>query len=406
VNGLAPGDYATVLTVRDSLSQTASAQSTLKILPLGIPQGATPSLDGFCDDDTYANGVEVQLSPYADNSQASVRLIRDANYLWACFNGLQQDAANPGAFAGLRVDVDNSRDNLAQSTDYGFFVGEDGGVATYAGDGAGGFAAAGPGGLQAQISAPNGTWSAELRIDASKLGGWDHLAGLDFGHYAVGAQHDNYVWPYKAVANQPKTWAVTALGVQPTLAGLTPGSTTSGGAEFSLVISGTNFLTNTVILWDGNPVPATFGSSTQLTATISAANIATAHIAQVMARNPGNIDSNPLPFVVASPKPVINSLTPNAAQNGSGNLTVTVNGANFIAGAKVLWDGVALPTTFVNGNQVTAQVAIGATGQPQSVGVAVLNPDPDGQSSNTAFFTVQQQAQSTSTSIFLPLIQR
>ena len=90
----------------------------------------------------------------------------------------------------------------------------------------------------------------------------------------------------------------------------------------------------------------------------------------------------------------------------AGSKLYFANGANFITGAKVLWDGVALPTTFVNGNQVTAQVAIGATGQPQSVGVAVLNPDPDGQSSNTAFFTVQQQAQNTSTSVFLPLIQR
>ena len=97
-------------------------------------------------------------------------------------------------------------------------------------------------------------------------------------------------------------------------------------------------------------------------------------------------------------------MTPNEAHNGRGKLTVTVNGANFSNGAKVLWEGVAQPTTFVNSSQVTAQVSIGATGQPQSVGVAVLNPDPDGQSSNTAFFTVQ--AQSISTSIFLPLIHR
>lgn len=403
VSGLAPGDYNVVLTARDSLSQTASAQSTLKILPLGIPQGVTPSMDGFCDDDGYAAGVEVQLAPYSDGSQASVRLVRDANYLWACFSGLKQGVANPGAFAGLRVDVNNSRDSLAQPTDYGFFVGEDGGVSTYAGNGAGGFAAAGPGGLQAQISALNTTWSAELRIDVSKLGGWDHLASMDVGHYSVGAQNDDYVWPYKAVKHQPNTWAVTALGTQPALASLTPNSATAGAAGFQMVISGTNFLTNTVILWDGNPVPAAFGSSTQITATVSAANIATAHIAQVVARNPGNIDSNPLLFVVASPKPVINTLTPNNGQTGS-NVTVTVNGTNFLNGAKVFWNGAEVPTTFVNGGKLTAQVSIGETGQPQSVGVAVLNPDPDAQSSNTTFFTVQ--AKSTNTSIFLPLIRR
>jgi hypothetical protein len=107
---------------------------------------------------------------------------------------------------------------------------------------------------------------------------------------------------------------------------------------------------------------------------------------------------------VASPQPVINTLTPNVAQNGSGNLLVTINGANFLNGAQVFWNGVALPTTFVNGSQLTAQVAIGATGQPQQIGVAVVNPDPDGQSSNTALFTVQ--ASSANQSIFLPQVLR
>ncbi len=404
VNGLAPGDYAAVLTAQDSLSQTASAQATLKILPLGIPQAATPALDGFCDDAGYTNGTEVRLSPYSDSGQTSVRLLRDANALWACFTGLKQGAATPGAFAGLRVDVDNSRDNLAQPTDYGFFVGEDGGVATYAGDGAGGFAAAGPGGLQAQISALNTTWSAELRIDASKLGGWEHLVGMSFGHYSVGAAGDDYVWPYKAITNQPKTWALTALGTQPTLASLTPDNAIVGSADTQMVISGTNFLTSTVVLWDGAPMPTIFGSSTQLTATVSAANLATAHIAQVIARNPGNIDSNPLPFVVASPKPVINSLTPDSGQTGS-SLTVTINGANFINGAKVLWEATEVPTTFINSGQLTAQVLLGQTGQAQATGVVVLNPDPAAQASNTAIFSVQAGS-AASTSIFLPLIQR
>ncbi|CAN5499555.1 hypothetical protein BH10CHL1_BH10CHL1_12990 [soil metagenome] len=403
VDGLAPGDYAALLTAQDSLPQTASAQATLKILPLGIPQASTPALDGFCDDAGYTNGTEIRLSPYSDSGQTSVHLLRDANYLWACFTGLKQGVVTPGAFAGLRVDVDNSRDNLAQPTDYGFLVGEDGGVATYAGDGGGGFAAAGPGGLQAQISALDSTWSAELRIDASKLGGWEHLASMSFGHYSVTAAGDDYVWPYSAVTNQPKTWALTALGTQPTLASLTPATATAGSAGAQMVISGTNFLTSTVVLWDGTPVPATFGSSTQMTATISAANLAAGHIAQVIARNPGNIDSNPLPFVVANPKPVINSLTPNAGQTGS-NLAVTVNGANFINGAKVLWNGTEVPTTFVNGGQLTAQVALGENGEAQATGVVVLNPDPDAQSSNTALFAVQ--AESVDTSIFLPLIQR
>ncbi|MCX6048238.1 MAG: IPT/TIG domain-containing protein [Chloroflexi bacterium] len=96
-------------------------------------------------------------------------------------------------------------------------------------------------------------------------------------------------------------------------------------------------------------------------------------------------------------------MTPDRGQTGS-SVTITVNGANFINGAKVLWNGTQAPTTFVSGSQLPAQVALAETGQAQASSVVVLNPDPAAQASNTAFFTVQ--AKSVGTSIFLPMIQR
>ena len=107
--------------------------------------------------------------------------MRSADYLYACFSGLPKGAIDPGAFVGLRVDVNHSRDGQAQSDDYGFFVGEDGDVQTVAGDGAGGFSAAGPGGLIGQVSAGATVWNAELRIDKATLGGWDHHNNLREG---------------------------------------------------------------------------------------------------------------------------------------------------------------------------------------------------------------------------------
>ena len=77
------------------------------------------------------------------------------------------------------MDVDNSRSAQAQTSDYGFFIGEDGSVFTYAGNGAGGFTDPGPGGLQAQVNTGANTWSGELRIDKAVLGGWDHLCWPD-----------------------------------------------------------------------------------------------------------------------------------------------------------------------------------------------------------------------------------
>ena len=111
----------------------------------------------------------------------------------------------------------NRIDDLAQSTDYAFFVGEDGGYFTYAGDGSGGFGDAGPGGLQAAVSAYTYTWSAELRIETAMLDGWDHVVGMNAGHYWMASQGDDYVWPYASDWNHPDTWATTMLGQGPTI---------------------------------------------------------------------------------------------------------------------------------------------------------------------------------------------
>lgn len=215
-NGLAPGIHTAMLTATDSMAHTANAERTFAVQPLKILAEEAPQLDGFCDDAPYADSVQLQLAPY--NSGAGfVHLLLSDEHLWACFSGMALGTGGPGAFAGLRVDANYSRDNLAQSDDYGFFVGEDGGYFTYLGDGSGGFNAPGPGGLLAYVSAYTETWSAELRIEAGMLGGWDHVVGLSAGHYWVAAQGDDYVWPYASGWNNPDTWATTLLGRGPTI---------------------------------------------------------------------------------------------------------------------------------------------------------------------------------------------
>jgi len=217
VGGLGPGPHTATLTAQDSGGHTDVVQANFFVQFLHIPQADAPQLDGFCDDAAYLDAPQLQLAPYGDGGQATVRLLRSSDHLWACFSGLKSGAETPGAFAGLRFDVDYSRDTLAQPTDYAFFVGEDGGYFTYAGDGTGGFAAAGPGGLQAAVSASTYTWSAELRIGADVLGGWDHVVGMNAGHYWVSYQGNDYVWPYASSWNQPNTWATTMLGQGPTI---------------------------------------------------------------------------------------------------------------------------------------------------------------------------------------------
>jgi len=402
--GLAPGSHTTTFTATDSLSNSAAVAVDFTIAPLGIALTTTvPTVDGLCDDRAYAAGSALQLSPYEDGSQGTVRLIRSADYLYACFSGLPQGATDPGAFVGLRVDVNNSGGSQAQVDDYGFFVGEDGDVQTVAGDGAGGFNATGPGGLIGQVSADATLWRAELRIDKATVGGWDHLVGLNVGHYARNSQDDETTWPYRTTANNPSTWATTALGLQPTISTLDPVTATVASGTFTMTVTGSSFISGTVVLWDGAVLPTTVVDGDQLIATVGTTQVSTAGVKVVTVRTPESFVSNALTFEVDAAAPVVTTLVPSSLTAGQGATTLTINGNNFTADAQLLWNGSPLPTQFVNGNQLKVALPAELLDQGQTVGVAVRNQSPVEDISTAAVLEVlPRMAQE----IYLPIVQR
>jgi hypothetical protein len=70
-------------------------------------------------------------------------------------------------------------------------------------------------------------------------------------------------------------------------------------------------------------------------------------------------------------------MTPGSIPTGNPTTTITVDGANFVADAMVLWSGQPPPTTFVSASRVTAQVAAAplATGQVAGIAVPVQAPE-------------------------------
>ena len=290
LRALPPAHHAVSLTATDSTNNVASADASFNIAPLSIAQAsAPPVLDGSCDDPVYAGGAAISLKPYPDGGQATARLLRSDDYLWACFSGLKKGAESPGSSVGLRVDVDNSRSAQVQTSDYAFTVGEDGDVVTLSGDGSGGFTNVGPGGLLGQISSGADWWSAELRIDKANFNGWDHLVGLKLGHYWLESVDDDYVWPYLAIDGQPNTWAATALGSQPLITALDPYTATVNSAAFTLAVEGSGFVSGTTVLWGGNALPTTVIDEAHLTVDVGAAQLTAAGIIQLKARTPGRL---------------------------------------------------------------------------------------------------------------------
>jgi hypothetical protein len=86
----------------------------------------------------------------------------------------------------------------------------------------------------------------------------------------------------------------------PSITSLSPASATVGGAAFTLTVTGTNFLSTSALQWNGSSRTTTFVSSTQLTGSIPASDIATAGTAQVKVFNPapGGGLSNALSFQI------------------------------------------------------------------------------------------------------------
>ncbi|MGB9335139.1 MAG: IPT/TIG domain-containing protein [Candidatus Acidiferrales bacterium] len=86
----------------------------------------------------------------------------------------------------------------------------------------------------------------------------------------------------------------------PTISGLNPSSTAAGGMAFSLMVTGTNFVSNSSVNWNGSPRTTTFGSATQLTVSILASDIATAGSANVTVSTPapGGGTSAPVSFSI------------------------------------------------------------------------------------------------------------
>ncbi|MBW7881305.1 MAG: IPT/TIG domain-containing protein [Caldilineaceae bacterium] len=389
--GLSSGAHTAALAATDSNNQTVTTTVTFNVAPLSVPLAAAPVLDGYCDDAAYANGTSLLLKPYGNGTQANVRLLRSDAYLWACFSGLQQGAPNPGSYAGVRVDIDHSRDSQVQVSDAGFFAGEDGDVFTMKGDGAGNLVAPGPGGLQAQVGVSGSSWSAELRIDKGALNGWDHLVGLSVGHHAVATQGDDYPWPYRAGWGQPNTWGAAALGAQPLIRAMDPFSATVSGPAFTLAIEGSGLISGTTVLWNGTALPTTFVDDEHLTVQVATAQLNNASIAQIKALSPapGNFASNEMAFVVEALTPVITSLSPTTVVAGNPTMTLTVNGTNFAQDAQVLWNGQPLATQHVNATQVKAQIDATLLATGQIVGVAVRNQLPDTRSSASVPFEVK-----------------
>lgn len=93
--------------------------------------------------------------------------------------------------------------------------------------------------------------------------------------------------------------------------------------------------------------------------------------------------------VLANPIPYVHQpLVPAAKTPGSAGFTLTVNGAGFVQGAVVKWNGSPRTTTYVSAARVTATIPAGDIAAIGTANVTVVNPGTGSVASNVAYFQV------------------
>lgn len=163
------------------------------------------------------------------------------------------------------------------------------------------------------------------------------------------------------------------------LTSLNPYTVAAGSAAFTLTATGVGFANGDSITLNGTAITTTFDSATQLHATVPAANVAAMGAIQVAVVDSSKNTTNSLPFIVtggtAGTPPTLTSLNPNTSYNNVPSVALTANGSGFVNGSVIVWNGTAMPTTFVSSTQLTTTIPGTDLIMVGTANVFVLNPD-------------------------------
>ena len=170
-----------------------------------------------------------------------------------------------------------------------------------------------------------------------------------------------------------------------------------GVAEHEITVTGTGFAPISVVTLNGQPLPTTFVSPTELRAVLSAdlleqlvqvSSISAddaqpvrfaARVSYVFGVSNGNKSSDPTasplaPTIELFPeKPSLYSVVPNVTTAGSSDETVTLNGQAFTPDTIALFDGLPLDGFDVSATEMKVTIPSSALSEPREVAISAQN---------------------------------
>jgi trimeric autotransporter adhesin len=186
------------------------------------------------------------------------------------------------------------------------------------------------------------------------------------------------------------------LNRSPQLGSITPSAVVTGSGAFTLTVDGGGFITNSVVRLNNSDRPTTYVNSTRLTAAIPATDVATAASFSVTVFTPspggGLSGSATLVVAAANPVPTVTSISPSSVMTGTtanNQLTLTVDGTNFVPTSLARLNGSERTTFFVSATRLTVSLLPLDAELGGIKTLTVFNSPPQGGTSNGVAFTVQ-----------------
>jgi hypothetical protein len=239
VSNLPPGEYTATLRVTDSAGQTGERSVAFEVEPLIVSDGPAPVVDGAVADDAYESAPRVTL-PFG-SPPACVRLSHANGFLSVAFVDvpLASDPNDPLAI-GVVIDTTGGRAAAPDTSHRGFYVDQNGLPSQWQGDGSALALNLQPTlGVQTAIQRGLSSWSAEIMIPDTLLGGWHHAAGLLF-HLRDQNNALTQTWPENASAAYPASWAPALFGVTVTASNRPPEARVLAPRVVTLAPAGTS----------------------------------------------------------------------------------------------------------------------------------------------------------------------
>ncbi len=192
----------------------------------------------------------------------------------------------------------------------------------------------------------------------------------------------------KLLQNAPVNASLKSVSLNPT--SVTGGSSSTGTVTLTAAAPSGGALVKLASSIGAATVPASVtvaAGATTKTFTVNTTSVTATKTATITATYSNVSKAATLTITPATAlAPTISSLSPSSKAAGSATFTLTVNGAHFVSGAVVRFNGANLTTTFVSSSQLTATVPAADVKTAGTYNIKVQNPD--GQLSAAATFTV------------------